>query len=137
MSRQDIKSALVLAALAGAAVACAGSAHVTARAEPSIPPPVAGACYTTADCADGQFCVDPRYPQCGAIPACEEEGLLRCGCACVVAGAAVCAFDEVRGPSGCCEPRACTADAQCGGLAGSRCLAGRCVRRGTCEPPAP
>jgi hypothetical protein len=137
MSRQDIKSALVLAALAGAAVACAGGAHVTARAEPSVPPPVAGACYATADCTDQQFCVDPRYPQCGAIPACEEPGLIRCGCTCVVAGAAVCALDEVRGASGCCEPRPCTADAGCGGLAGSRCLAGRCVRRGTCELPAP
>lgn len=137
MPGQDSKTALVLAALVTAWAAC-GGAHGPSRAEPPSPPPTAEpACYTSADCTDERLCIDPRYPQCGAIPACEEEGLLRCGCACVApAGASACASDEVRGASGCCEPRACTADAQCG-LADSRCLAGRCVRRGVCEPPAP
>ena len=135
MPRQDIKT-LVLAALATVSTACAG-AHAPSRAESPVPPPLAaGSCFTSADCTEQRLCVDPRYPQCGNIPACEEQGLLRCGCTCVAAGAAVCGFDEVRGASGCCEPRSCTADAQCG-LADSRCLAGRCVRRGVCEPPAP
>ena len=113
-----------------------------ARSEPTppaTPPPVvASGCYSTSDCSAQEVCVDPRYPLCGAIPACEEGGLIRCGCSCVAVGAGPegCASDEVRGASGCCEARPCTADAQCG-LGDGRCLAGRCARRGTCELPPP
>ncbi|MET0551629.1 MAG: hypothetical protein ABW221_01230 [Vicinamibacteria bacterium] len=140
MRRQDSKGvAGVFAALAvtAAAVACGGA---VIRPEPSPAAratAVAGGCDTTGDCTGQEVCVDPRYPLCGAIPACEETGLIRCGCACEAIGAtAGCAEDEVRGASGCCEPRTCTADAQCG-RTDSRCLAGRCARRGTCQlmPP--
>jgi hypothetical protein len=137
MHRQDTKSPLILVALAIVSAAC-GGAHAPSRAEAPTPPPVvASGCYSAGDCPAQEVCVDPRYPLCGAIPACEEGGMIRCGCTCVAIGAVGgCAADEVRGASGCCEPRTCTSDAQCG-VAGSRCLAGRCVRRGTCGPMPP
>jgi hypothetical protein len=137
MRRQDSKAALALWAATFLAAAACGRSIARPEASVSAPPvAVAGACYAASDCSGGRLCVDPRYPLCGAIPACEESGLVRCGCTCVVLGAAVCAADEVRGAAGCCEPRACAADSQCG-VADGRCLSGRCARAGTCELPPP
>ena len=110
---------------------------------PSSPPPSTqravqeDGCYSASDCSGQEICVDPRYPVCGAIPACEEGGLIRCGCTCAAACTATsCGADEMCGASGCCEPRSCSVDAPCG-LADARCVAGRCVRRGTCTLPPP
>jgi hypothetical protein len=110
-------------------------------APPSAPPPTVRTaqetgCFSASECSAGELCVDPRYPVCGNVPACEDGGI-QCGCACVTACTATsCAADEVCGASGCCEPRPCASEAQCS-TAGSRCLAGRCVRRGTCGLPPP
>jgi hypothetical protein len=139
MSRQDSKSLVRSFAVLAAAAAAAACGGMVVRPEPpqAAPRVVASGCYSAGDCPAQEVCVDPRYPLCGAIPACEESGMIRCGCSCVEIGAgAGCAVDEVRGASGCCEPRSCTADAQCG-LADSRCLAGRCARPGTCGPMPP
>jgi hypothetical protein len=132
-----IRVYLVSVAL-GAAGACAPA---VTDAPPTPPTTLAqvrtgGGCFAADECANGEVCVDPRYPVCGNIPACEEGGI-RCGCSCVAACTATsCAADEVCSPSGCCQPRPCEGDAQCGS-ADARCVAGRCVRRGTCGPLPP
>lgn len=118
-----------------AAPACPPAAVETPPAPPATQVVQPAGCFSPGDCAGGEICVDPRYPVCGNIPACEDGGLIRCGCACAaVCSATSCAADEVCGAGGCCEPRVCEADAQCGSE-GARCVAGRCLRRGTCTVP--
>jgi hypothetical protein len=129
---------IALSCLLGAAGAC-GPALV----EPPPSPPSTlrvvqeAGCFSGSDCSDEEICIDPRYPVCGNVPACEEAGLIACGCACKEACTAdSCGVDEVCGASGCCQARPCTADAQCG-TTDSRCVGGRCIRRGTCGLPPP
>lgn len=111
------------------------------EAPPSPPPSTLRAvqeagCFSASDCKNAEICIDPRYPVCGNIPACEDGGI-QCGCACVAACTATsCGADETCGAAGCCEPRSCAAEADCRSE-GSRCVAGRCVRRGTCGLPPP
>ena len=128
--------------LVSAGLGVGGSCAPAVTEAPPTPPTTLrlvqadGGCFTANDCPEGEVCVDPRYPVCGNIPACEEGGI-RCGCSCVAACTpGSCAVDEVCGAGGCCEPRTCEGDAQCGS-ADDRCVAGRCVRRGTCGPLPP
>lgn len=125
-----------------AAAALAGLSACSSVIEPPPSPPTTlrvaqdTGCFTSRDCSNDQLCVDPRYPVCGAIPSCEDGGIL-CGCACKTACTATsCGPDEVCGPSGCCQPKPCAGDTQCVSPDG-RCVEGRCVRRGTCTLPPP
>jgi hypothetical protein len=120
------------------------SACAPAAVDPPATPPTTleaaqvGGCFSASDCKGSEMCVDPRYPVCGAQPACEDGGLIQCGCACLARCTATsCGADEVCGAGGCCEPRSCSTDAQCGETADRRCVSGRCVRRGTCTLPPP
>jgi hypothetical protein len=117
------------------------SACTSALVEPPPSPPSTlqvsqeAGCFSAGDCASGEICVDPRYPVCGNQPAC--EGSVQCGCECLEACTATsCKGDEVCGASGCCEPRSCAVDAECGS-ANVRCVTGRCRRRGACSLPPP
>ena len=111
-----------------------------AEPPPTVPPTTVAvineaSCYSPDECGGQQMCVDPRYPVCGAQPEC--EGMTLCGCQCVTACTATsCAKDEVCGSGGCCIPRTCETDAECG-VQGTRCLDRQCKRRGTCMLPPP
>jgi hypothetical protein len=139
MHEQDSKAGRLvvwIAMIAAFAAACGPAAFDPPPAPPKVPPPLLETgCFSASECTGGEICVDPRYPACGNAPACEEGGVIACGCACVTPCTATsCGTGEVCGPAGCCEPRPCASDAQCG-QADTRCVSGRCTRRGTCVVP--